>query len=131
MPADRIIDLRSDSFRYANAGHHPPYLVRNKQVLAVRQNDLLLRISPYRYTNYRLKLRQDDSLVFYSDGLTEARNKAGNGETYGTSRLETSLAAHNLSGMRAKRAVTAILKAVADEGFNIEDDITIQVYRHL
>ena len=33
--------------------------------------------------------------------------------------------------MKAKRAVTTILSTVADEGFQVEDDITVQVYRHI
>ena len=83
-----VIDLKNDLLMYANAGHNPPYLVRRNQVLAVKKNDLLLNIAPYQYSNFTLKLHNEDCLVFYTDGLTEARRaQEGSGELFGTSRL--------------------------------------------
>lgn len=125
-----VIDLHRDHFRYANAGHNPPYLVRNKEIVMVKKNDLLLNIAPYKYSTYEIPIQREDCLVFYTDGLTEAR-KQSRDELFGSSRLEEAIATHNLGGMKAKRAVDTILRVVEDEGFAIEDDITVQVYRHL
>lgn len=125
-----VIDIENDTFIYSNAGHNPPYMVQKGNILTVKENDLLLNISPYQYSNHKLNLRQGDSLVFYTDGLTEAR-KTDKGELFGTNRLEKTLAEKNVDSMKAKKAVNAILNVIEDEGFTIEDDITIQVYRHI
>jgi serine phosphatase RsbU (regulator of sigma subunit) len=108
----------------------PPYLIQNNKITAIQDNDLLLNISPYEYTNYRIKLATNDSLVFYTDGLTEAKNKDSD-ELFGTGRLEQTLSKKNISTMKAKHSVKTILKVIRDEGFTIEDDITVQVYRHM
>ena len=75
-----------------------------------------------------------DALVFYTDGLTEAVNeKASEGrkELFGHRRLEDAIASRQIGALKAKRAVESILAAVRDQGFQIEDDITVQVYRHV
>ncbi len=126
-----VIDLKGDFFHYANAGHNPPYLLRNNQILSVKKGDLLLNVAPTEYATHTLPLNREDCLVFYTDGLTEARKNEGANELFGMDRLAATLATHNVSSMKAKRAVSTILKVVSDEGFKIEDDITVQVYRHL
>jgi serine phosphatase RsbU (regulator of sigma subunit) len=125
-----VIDLEVDLFRYANAGHNPPYIVRNRDIIQVKQGDLLLNVAPCPYKTYEMPIQREDCLVLYTDGLTEARKKAQN-ELFGADRLEEALRAHNLGGMRANRAVNTILRAVAEQGFDVEDDITVQAYRHL
>jgi hypothetical protein len=125
-----VIDLENDIVTYANAGHAPPYLVRDKQIAAIKQSDLLLNIAPCEYTAHDLPLSREDCLVLYTDGLTEARKEAA-GELFGDDRLKHTLATRNLTTMRAGAAVATILSVVHEEGFSIEDDITIQVYRHL
>ncbi len=137
VPEDRfvsflygVIDLANDAFIYANAGHNPPYLIQNNKIIPIKENDLLLNISPYNYTNYKIDLHQNESIVFYTDGLTEAKKHESN-ELFGTDRLEKALSENKINEMKAKRSVAAILNVIKDEGFTIEDDITIQVYRHL
>ncbi len=125
-----VIDLKEDRFLFTNAGHTPPYLIRDDRATPVKQSDLLLNIAPCPYQTHELAIKQGDCLVFYTDGLTEARKRSGD-ELFGSARLEQTLVNRKLAALRAKRAVETILKAVNEEGFSVEDDITIQVYRHL
>jgi serine phosphatase RsbU (regulator of sigma subunit) len=82
-----------------------------------------------------------DCLIFYTDGLLEAvqeteskgaaASDAPGKEFFGKNRLEEALTRRQVHNKRAGEAVDLILAAAQDQGFTIEDDITIQVYRHV
>ncbi len=66
------------ALRVLNAGHPPPLLVRRGQVSPVPGSGPALGIVPgARYTEHLVTLERGDTLVVYSDGVTEATNPAG------------------------------------------------------
>lgn len=70
-----VYDAAQRRFTYCNAGHPTPLLVRNGQVTPLESHGLLLGV--LRETGYEsstLQLEPDDVLVFYSDGISEARS---------------------------------------------------------
>lgn len=70
-----IFDAAERNFTYSNAGHPAPLLVRDGEVQTLESHGLLLGVVPE--VNYRrsiLELRPGDTLVLYSDGITEARS---------------------------------------------------------
>jgi serine phosphatase RsbU (regulator of sigma subunit) len=129
-----VLDATQGTFTYANAGHHPPYLVRADSLNRLEETGgLALNMGEDEYENGSVVLVPRDCLVLYTDGLTEAvqLEHEGSKELFGHRRLETAITGQKIGGLKAKRAVESILSAVRDQGFQIEDDITIQVYRHI
>ena len=86
-----VLDLASGHFRYCNAGHNPPYLLRaacNRE--ALKPTGIPFGIDadlPYR--TGETVLRPGDALFLFTDGITEAFNPAG--EEFGNARLEAAL----------------------------------------
>jgi hypothetical protein len=63
--------------RLVNCGHHPPLRVgRRLDLLAPPDSTPPLGLDPEPVL-HRARLRQDERLLFYTDGLLEARNQAG------------------------------------------------------
>jgi sigma-B regulation protein RsbU (phosphoserine phosphatase) len=88
-----VLDLPTLRFRYVQAGHPGPILLRpGKPPQHCGDGDLPIGFSTsVVYTEKELLLEPADRLLVYSDGLLEARGKEN--EPYGTSRLDLQLAA--------------------------------------
>jgi hypothetical protein len=79
-------EAESDHIRFLNAGHLPPILVHRGKTKEMDQGGPALGIMPKTtFTEQSIRLEKDDVLVIYSDGITEARNEAG--EFFGEKRL--------------------------------------------
>ncbi|WP_245778188.1 PP2C family protein-serine/threonine phosphatase [Lentzea xinjiangensis] len=84
----------------AAGGHPPPYLLPaagGAQALATPHGMLIGMLPDARFITCTARLRPGDALVFYTDGLTEARTHTG--EEFGEQPLEEFLATH--TGCRA------------------------------
>ena len=95
----------------ANAGHLAPF--RNEAELPVAGSLPLGLVRDAEYEELDFRLQENDTLMFYTDGVVEARNQAG--ELYGFERVAT-LAASNQN-------VEQIVEAACV--FGQEDDITV------
>ncbi|MBI9113866.1 SpoIIE family protein phosphatase [Sanguibacter suaedae] len=65
--------------RWSNAGHVPPAIVRadGSVELVRRNNDLILGVIPDRVrTDHTIELDEGDTLVLYTDGLVERRDRS-------------------------------------------------------
>lgn len=121
-------DDRSRRMRYANCGHFPPLLIRRQggiERLAATSTVLGL-FRDWDCVAAETRLEAGDSLVLYTDGVTETLSDRG--EEFGESRLISLLSA------RAHLAPDAlpgtITKAVQEfSGREQEDDITVVVAR--
>lgn len=90
-----IYNVKDKSFTYSSAGLNvPPYIIKQSgeiQELSVngfpicKLGDL---VSPF-YKNRNIQLEVGDKVLFYSDGLVEAKNE--NGQVYGSDRLKSFL----------------------------------------
>jgi len=89
-----IVDTRTRTITYANAGHNFPYLFRAAEgkgefgSLMIRGN----RLGDDRTSRYEAKtteLLPGDVLVWYTDGIVECENEAG--EEYGEKRFRASV----------------------------------------
>ncbi len=75
-----------NNLKFINAGHYPPVIVRNNQIEQLQKNAPalgLVRDAEFREQN--ISLNENDFVIIYSDGLTEAQNETG--EFYCESRL--------------------------------------------
>lgn len=115
---------------YACAGHNPPRLKRCRDgtLLALdRANGLPLGIMPDgAYEEYTQALQPGDQILFYTDGITEASNPAG--EMFGTARLDQAL--ENCS-LQAAALLEEVLRSVQEfaQGHPAHDDQTLIVAR--
>jgi serine phosphatase RsbU (regulator of sigma subunit) len=66
-------------FQYVNGGHNPPYLVHlNGKIDELYSGGLIVGAFPFAtYTHETVQLRHGDLIVLFTDGVTEARNVAG------------------------------------------------------
>src|SRR5215212_2259892 len=73
------IDAAGRRILYANAGHNPPILIRpDGSVARLTEGGMVLGVFPENaYDQAELPLGPGDRLLFYTDGITEARNPAG------------------------------------------------------
>lgn len=70
-----VLDTGRLTFTYSNAGHPSPLLLREGAVRSLDTHGLLLGIvEQSEYDCECVELRPHDVLVFFSDGVTEARN---------------------------------------------------------
>jgi len=121
-----ILDPKSGSLSYANAGHDLPYLRRrggDADELRARGMPLGL-MSGMSYEEGEASLREEDSVLFYSDGLVEAHDPKG--EMFGFPRLRALVAEH---GAEEERPLGDFLMeglhSFVGEGWEQEDDITV------
>jgi len=107
-----IAHIKTDgSVALANAGHLAPF--RNEAELPVAGSLPLGLIPDAEYDELDFRLREHDTLIFYTDGVVEARNQAG--ELYGFDRV-ADLAA-------SAQSVEQIVEAAC--AFGQKDDITV------
>ncbi|MDH3998897.1 MAG: SpoIIE family protein phosphatase, partial [Desulfuromonadales bacterium] len=73
-----IIDLESGEVRYANGGHNPPVIMKQKNQVAYMKEisgPVVGVIDELEYKELHLTLKPDDALFLYTDGVTEAMNE--------------------------------------------------------
>ena len=120
------IDTRARRIVYANAGHNPPLLIRaDGSVTRLSEGGMVLGIFPENaYEQAELPLAPGDRLLFYTDGITEARSP--DGEEYGEDRLASSAASARHQPVDvSKDALLAEVNAFT--GGRFDDDATLIV----
>ena len=107
----------------ANAGHCPPLILRaNGRVEQIASTGPIAGVLPNpSWTSVKLRLGEGDSLVLYSDGVTEAEI---DGEELGLYGL-TSIIARAPRGGRASDLAAAVLSEIPGH----QDDLTLVVVR--
>ena len=124
-----ILDVKERKLRYVNAGHNPPLLIRNGgEVELLRARGIALGVTHYiDLQEAERTLQPGDTIVFYTDGVTEAINAEE--EAFGERRLieivreNSSLPARGIIG-KVEEAVVAF--AGKEPQF---DDITLLVLK--
>ena len=124
------LDRATGHFRYVNAGHNPPLLVRASgatEMLSV--GGLLLGMFPEAvYESAALELEAGDILVLYSDGVTEAMDASD--QEFGEERLVAYLQKNR--SMDPEVLVESLIRAVHEFSKDGKpgDDVTVAVIRH-
>jgi serine phosphatase RsbU (regulator of sigma subunit) len=105
-----ILDPACGTLTYCNAGHNPPYRLReHAEQQALRNTGIPLGIErDATWTTETVAFEPGDMLVLYTDGVSEAQN--GRGEFFDVERLLE--AARSCHGRTAAAAQAAILAAV-------------------
>lgn len=87
-----IYNIKTGEVRYTNAGHNPPYLMKtdgNIIQLPLSKNLVVGVMDDFEFTEETLTLEPGDTLLLYTDGVTEAFNS--HEEDFGEKRLEEAL----------------------------------------
>ena len=119
-----VLDPATGEFRYANAGHNPPYhIVRGKVAALARTGGMALgAIEDLAFAERNMLLHPAESLLLYTDGVTEAFDARG--EQFGAARLEAALAAAPTDPRQMIAAVVGAVDAFAGSA-PPADDLTL------
>ena len=94
-----VLEISTGRFTYVNAGHNPPLAALGGQEydwLPVRSGFVLAGMENIRYRQQEILFQPGDSLLLYTDGVTEALNPAQ--ELYSDQRLKDFLNSGVLTG---------------------------------
>jgi len=118
-----IVDPKSASLRYANAGHDLPYLHHSGDCEELRARGMPLGLMPgMSYEEKEIELDVGEGVFFYSDGLVEAHDPKG--ERFGFPRLRALVAEHGEVGALGDLLLEQLYSFVG-EGWEQEDDIIL------
>jgi sigma-B regulation protein RsbU (phosphoserine phosphatase) len=90
-----VIDPAAHTITFANAGHNFPYIYRKDETGKGQFGALMTRgnrlgdLQESKYQAKEMELRPDDVLVWYTDGIVECENEAG--EEYGEKRFRAAI----------------------------------------
>jgi predicted ester cyclase len=120
-----ILDSKSGSLRYSNAGHDLPYLRRRRgDCEEIRARGMPLGLMPgMDYEEEEIVLDAGEAALFYSDGLVEAHDP--HGEMFGFPRLQALVAEHADEKRSLGDFLLEELYSFVGEGWEQEDDITL------
>lgn len=128
-----VLDVANGQITLVNAGHDGPWLIHrdgNMEHLECPPDaggPPLCMLEEFPYTAQQTQLQPGDTLLMYTDGITEAMNPAS--EIYGGERLEAAIRASST------RDTQAILDAVRQDvnrhvaGAEPSDDMTLLIIR--
>ncbi|HLA97812.1 MAG TPA: SpoIIE family protein phosphatase [Anaerolineales bacterium] len=120
------LDTQSGELMFSNAGHNPPILFQAKEgkiIQLTTAGALIGYLEEIQIAQDQIYLRPGDSLVLYTDGVTEAVNSRE--EVFGLERLGKVMAASR--GLRAAELQDNIITALQEftQGVTLGDDITL------
>jgi serine phosphatase RsbU (regulator of sigma subunit)/predicted ester cyclase len=122
-----ILDPKSGSLSYANAGHDLPYLWQSGEAQELRARGMPLGLMPgMDYEEKEITLQADEAALFYSDGLVEAHDPRG--EMFGFPRLRALIAEHGEERSLGDFLMEELYSFV-EAGWDQEDDITLLTLR--
>jgi sigma-B regulation protein RsbU (phosphoserine phosphatase) len=126
------INAEDNELTYVNGGHNPPFWIKadGSAPEVLSRTGVALGVDPaLAYTQKTVALAPGDTLVLYTDGVTDALNAAG--QEYGLERLQQAiLAGRGKSAQEMVRALDAELCAFIG-GTTPFDDITLLVLKRL
>lgn len=138
MPDDKfitffygVLDNSRGTFDYCCAGHDPPVLITSAgEVSRLDEGGLVLGVaSGAPYDTARIRMKVDDRLLLFTDGITESMRK-GSEEEFGTGRLIDFLASRDdLRSMTLLEDLLDRLEAFRGEAAAMDDMTLLLISR--
>ena len=121
-----IFNTKTGLVTYSNAGHNPPHIVRAGGTIEQLPMEGQFMVGAFEeevYTDKTLQLDHGDTLVMFTDGVTEATDSTN--RPFGTERLDNILS--GVADKSSRELVEAIKAGITDfvEDAEQTDDITI------
>jgi sigma-B regulation protein RsbU (phosphoserine phosphatase) len=128
-----IINLKSGDLLYSNCGHcYPLLLNKNKRIKRLEKlnGPAVGIIEKYSFTEQQIKISKNQSLLIFSDGVTESMNNLR--ELYGEQRLVSLLSIEN-NDLAPEETINLVFDSVVEfeKGTPQSDDITLMVIKYL
>jgi serine phosphatase RsbU (regulator of sigma subunit) len=133
-----VLEWESGKLTYANAGHNPPILGREKSLETVRleKGGMALGVlEGSRVAEHEVTLRVGEALIFYTDGITEAFSP--DGEMYGEDCLRRTIqeamadpGGNSNSAQQLSDSIETSVNAFLG-GLPLADDLTLMVVRRM
>jgi len=125
-----ILDLKTRLFSYARAGHETPLLLHADGVVERIPHSPGMALGLWDTVTLderTITLPPDSTLLLYTDGMTDCRNKLG--ESFGLGRIKTTLS--NLSNKNAQQVCDHLLETLINyqDGSKQDDDVTLVAIR--
>jgi len=124
------LDVTRDSgtVRLVNAGHMPPLVLRGRTLAELARGGIALGIThPAAYEEQVVELAPGETLLVYSDGVTEAMNASG--EFFGEERLRAILpGVSTLAAAEIASRVVAAVDAFVGSA-SVHDDLSLLILR--
>jgi serine phosphatase RsbU (regulator of sigma subunit) len=120
------LDLNTGVLTWINAGHPPPLLVRHGRVVGPLDTTPALpwALGPSDVELSTTALEPGDSVLFYTDGVIEARGARR--EDFGAARLADIVGQHASDELPIRLIVRHIIRAVVEHhGGQLDDDATV------
>ena len=125
------LDSSSGDLNYLNAGHPAPLLLRQGQIVGPLETRPRLpigigHINPTRSGIGHTRLQPHDRILFYTDGIIEARSATG--DDFGLDRLQAFIRRHLTTGQTDAELVRRLIHAVMDHHQGrLNDDATVVI----
>ncbi|SEU30796.1 PP2C family protein-serine/threonine phosphatase [Nonomuraea wenchangensis] len=123
------LDLRTGLLRWVNRGHHPPLVIRGGRRVATLET-VPVPDPPMGFGLgvsrglLRYQLEPGDRLLFYTDGIVEARSP--DGEVFGLERFADFVVRHEADGVSAPETLRRLIQAILrHQGDRLQDDATV------
>jgi len=120
-----VLDTQTLQFRYASAGHDSAFVRRANDVQQLLVTGPVLGVMEEPFETKTLYLEDGDTIVLVTDGLTEARNRAG--EQLGERGAMDLIAASNPQPQLLSDELVSQVKAI--EGNRTRDDLAVLAIR--
>lgn len=120
------LDVATGSFRWVNAGHPPPLLVRGSKVVGEMRAEPCLPLGlGIGITEIgEIRLQPGDRVLFYSDGVVEARPRGGT--EFGVERLIDDAEEYLGNSVPVAEVLRRIVRRLREHrGGELEDDATL------
>jgi serine phosphatase RsbU (regulator of sigma subunit) len=117
------------TFVYCNGGHNAPVLLSRGKASRLETGGMILGMFDFAsYDHETLTLEPGDTVVIFSDGISEAQNPAG--EEYGDDRLIACLEANRGASPAAMREALLASARTFAAGATQSDDMTVLIVRY-
>ena len=127
-----IYNIKTGEVTYTNAGHNPPYLMKADgtiEQLPLSKDIVVGALDDFQFSEETLQLEHGDTLLLYTDGVTEAINV--NNEEFGEKRLEDTL--KDVAHQNCQQIIDAVKENVSSFAGEAEqsDDIKLLAIKRL
>ena len=121
-----LLNIRTGTFRFTNAGHNPPFVLRSDgaiESLTELHGPVVGATSGHAYGDSQVGLDPGDAIFMYSDGVTEAMDTANH--LYGEKRLARAL--DGVKSLSPEKLVDGVVSSVDEfvAGAKPSDDVTV------
>ncbi|MFN3694783.1 MAG: PP2C family protein-serine/threonine phosphatase, partial [Ignavibacterium sp.] len=124
-----LLDDNERRLTYVNAGHNPPILVRNNEIIRLSEGGIILGVmkTMMPYNSNSIQLESGDKIIMFTDGVSEAMNPYS--QEFSEERLEK--IARDTSELTSQDTMNRVREEIEEfvQGAAQSDDLTMMIIR--